>query len=179
VDVLLDALALLRARGEELAADVIGTGPLEPELRSRARALGIENTVRFHGFVPDHRDVERLLADSSVAAAPYRPGEGTFTEYADPGKLKSYVAAGLPIVLTAVPPNAAELAREGGAEIVEYDPAAIADALMRSVASPERWRERRQAALAHARRFDWPRLLGDLLRKLGLEPRAEHGLAAR
>jgi len=170
VDVLLEALALLKARGEELTADVIGSGPLETALRDRARALGLETTVRFHGFVADHRDVERLLAESSVAAAPYRPGAGTFTEYADPGKLKAYLAAGLPIVLTDVPPNASELARAAGAEVVPYDATGIADALSRSVASPERWQERRRAALDHARRFDWPILLGDVLRKLELEP---------
>ena len=170
VDVLLEALAVLKARGEELTADVIGSGPLETALRDRARALGLETTVRFHGFVADHRDVERLLAESSVAVAPYRPGEGTFTEYADPGKLKAYLAAGLPIVLTDVPPNASELARAAGAEVVPYDATGIADALSRSVASPERWQERRRAALDHARRFDWPILLGDVLRKLELEP---------
>jgi len=170
VDVLLEALALLKARDEELTADVIGSGPLEAMLRERARVLGLGTTVRFHGFVADHRDVERLLAESSVAAAPYRPGAGTFTEYADPGKLKAYLAAGLPIVLTDVPPNASELARAGGAEVVPYDAARIADALSRTVAFPERWRERRQAALDHARRFDWPVLLEDVLRKLALEP---------
>jgi len=82
-------------------------------------------------------------------------------------------------VLTDVPPNASELARAGGAEVVPYDAAGIADAISRSVASPERWRERRQAALDHARRFDWPVLLGDVLRKLELEPRDGASSAAR
>jgi glycosyltransferase involved in cell wall biosynthesis len=170
VELLLDALALLKDRGEGFSAEVIGGGPLEATLRERAGTLGLGDVVRFHGFVPDHRDVERLLAESSVATAPYRPGEGTFTEYADPGKLKAYLAAGLPIVLTDVPPNASELARTGGAEIVAYDAAAIADALSRSLSSAARWQERRQAALDQARRFDWPVLLADLLRKLELEP---------
>jgi glycosyltransferase involved in cell wall biosynthesis len=170
VELLLEALALLKGRGEEFSVVVIGGGPLEATLRERASALGLDSVLRFHGFVPDHREVERLLAESSVAAAPYRPGEGTFTEYADPGKLKAYLAAGLPIVLTDVPPNASELARAGGAEIVAYDAAAIADALSRSLSSAARWQERRRAALDQARRFDWPVLLADLLRKLGLEP---------
>jgi glycosyltransferase involved in cell wall biosynthesis len=124
--------------------------------------------VRFHGFVPDHRHVERLLAEASIAAAPYRPDE-TFTQFADPGKLKAYLAAGLPIVLTDVPPNARELAAEGGAEIVPYDAAALADALAGGLESEERWHDRRAAALAYARGFDWPVLLSELVRKLGLE----------
>jgi glycosyltransferase involved in cell wall biosynthesis len=169
VEVLLDALALLRARGDEVEADVIGTGPLEASLRQRASGLGTR--VHFHGFVADHREIERLLAQASIAVAPYRPVE-TFTQYADPGKLKAYLAAGLPIVLTDVPPNAQELARHGGAEIVAYDATAIAEGISRALASPDGWQKRRAAALGHARRFDWPVLLSDLLRKLGLEPPA-------
>jgi glycosyltransferase involved in cell wall biosynthesis len=174
VEVLLDAVGLLEARGERVEAHVIGTGPLEGELRDRGRDV----PVRFHGFVPDHRDVERLLADASLGIAPYRPDE-TFTQYADPGKLKAYLAAGLPIVMTDVPPNARELADQAGAELVPHDATAIADAVARGLGSPERWQERRAAALDHARRFDWPVLLADLLTKLGLEPRGAPGSAAR
>ena len=172
VGAFLDAVALLRNRDEPLSAAVIGGGPLEHELRERARTLGLDNVVHFHGFVPDHRVVEQLLADSSVAVAPYRPADTSFTRYADPGKLKAYAAAGLPMILTDVPPNARELERDAGAEVVPYDAAAIADAISRAFASPERWRERRASALTYARRFDWDALLGGLLRKLALEPRA-------
>jgi glycosyltransferase involved in cell wall biosynthesis len=169
VDVLLEALRLV----DDVTADVIGGGPLEAALRERA-----PRRVRFHGFVPDHQEVERLLAEASVAVAPYRPGE-TFTAYADPGKLKAYLAAGLPIVLTDVPPNAAELAREAGAEVVPFEAAALADGIARSLADPERWRQRRAAALEYVRRFDWPVLLEELLRKLEVEPAGHAPSAAR
>ncbi len=60
----------------------------------------------------------RLLADASVAVAPYRPPTTRSRAYADPGKLKAYLASG-----SADRPHrrAAERARarrEGGAEIV-------------------------------------------------------------
>ena len=164
VATLLDALATLG----DVTADVIGSGPLEAELREHASRAGVD--VTFHGYVADHRDVEHLLSRCSVAVAPYRRSGETFTRYADPGKLKSYVAAGLPIVLTDVPPNAGELARDGGAEVVDDTPDALADAISRALASPEEWAARRAAALAYARRFDWNELLGDLFEKLGLTP---------
>jgi glycosyltransferase involved in cell wall biosynthesis len=167
VDLLLEALALLASRDEQIAADIVGSGSEEEALRARARELGLGESVSFHGFVPDHRDVERLLAGSSLAVAPYRPSVTTFTQHADPGKLKAYVAAGLPIVLTDVPPNAGELVREAGAELVSYEASALADAIASGLGTPERWQERRAAALAYARRFDWPELLGDVLERLG------------
>jgi glycosyltransferase involved in cell wall biosynthesis len=167
VEPLLEALALLRGRGVEVSADVVGGGPLEAELRARAAALGLGDTVRFHGFVREHRDVERILAGAALGVAPYRPG--SFTRYADPGKLKAYLAAGLPIVLTDVPPNAAELEREAGAEVAPFDAAGLAETVERGLASPDEWRRRRRLALEYRRRFDWALLLPDLLESLDLE----------
>jgi glycosyltransferase involved in cell wall biosynthesis len=166
VDTLLDALA----RMDDVAADVIGTGPLESELRRHARDTGLD--VTFHGYIEDHREVERLLSEAAVAVAPYRRSDDTFTRFADPGKLKAYLAAGLPVVLTEVPPNAQELAAEAGAEVVADDAAALADGISRTLASGDRWRARREAALAYARRFDWNELLAGLLAKLELSPSA-------
>jgi glycosyltransferase involved in cell wall biosynthesis len=170
VDVLLEALALLAARNEQVSAEIIGTGPLETELRTQARRLGLADSVDFRGYVEDHREIEGLLARSSVAVAPYATRAATFTRYADPGKLKAYLAAGLPIVLTDVPPNAKELARHGGAEIVADDAAELAEALSRVLASPEEWRARREAALEYATKYDWNTLLPDALTKLGVSP---------
>jgi glycosyltransferase involved in cell wall biosynthesis len=163
VATLVEAIALLT----DVTLDVIGTGPEETRLRERARALGLGDRVRFHGFVESGAEVERLLAQASIAAAPYEPTETTFTRYADPGKLKAYVAAGLPVVLTDVPPNARELAREAGATIVAYDPEAIAAAIEHGLEAEDVWRARRSAALRYARRFDWQALLDDLFAKLG------------
>jgi glycosyltransferase involved in cell wall biosynthesis len=167
-DVLIEAMSLLRARGVDVTADIVGTGPMEAGLRQQAADRNVGEFVRFHGFVADHREVERILASASIAVAPYRPGEGTFTPYADPGKLKAYLAAGLPILLTDVPPNASELARDGGAEIVPFAAAAIADAIARLLDSPETWKAQRAAALAYARRFDWHVLFDDVFGRLGL-----------
>ena len=83
VDLLLEAIARLVSRDGRITAHIIGTGPLEADVRERAQALGIQRNVRFHGFVEDHREIERILASGSIAVAPYRLG-ATFTRYADP-----------------------------------------------------------------------------------------------
>jgi glycosyltransferase involved in cell wall biosynthesis len=146
-------------------ADVIGTGPLEAELRAAAGP-----NVTFHGYVEDHREVEQILSRAAVAVAPYAQTGETFTRYADPGKLKAYLAAGLPVVLTNVPPNARELAAEAGADVVADDADALGAAIARALSSREEWQSRRDAALAYARRFDWNVVLGDALAKLDVMP---------
>jgi glycosyltransferase involved in cell wall biosynthesis len=170
VELFVDALAVLVERSEPMTADIIGTGPLEDSLRQQVAERGLERHVNVHGFVADHGDVERMLSSASVAVAPYAPTSDTFTRYADPGKLKAYLAAGLPILLTNVPPNARELERDAGAAIVEHDSIALADALLAVLTSEQEWNSRRDAALAYARRFDWAKLLPKLLGELGLRP---------
>jgi glycosyltransferase involved in cell wall biosynthesis len=158
-----EALGLLTKRGVEFTADIAGSGPLEQELRATAAQSGLDGNVRFHGFVQDQRDVEKLMADASVALAPYNPEDNLVSPHADPSKLKAYIAAGLPIVMTDTTHNSKDLAREGGAELIPYDAAALADGIERALASPEEWSRRRAAALEYARRYDWASILRDPL----------------
>jgi glycosyltransferase involved in cell wall biosynthesis len=167
VDLLLEAASLVRGTRPDIRFEVIGGGPEEANLRSLATSLGLTDTVRFVGFLVDHRDVERHLAGASIAVAPYLPTENSFTRYADPGKLKAYLAAGLPTVLTDVPPNAREIAEEGGGEVVAANPAALADAIVRGLSDNAQWSIRRARALELASRYDWRTILGDALSSFG------------
>jgi glycosyltransferase involved in cell wall biosynthesis len=169
-DTVIEAAAVLGERGVHFGVDIAGRGPLEEALRADVARRGLDDRVRFHGFIADHRQLEALLAQASIALAPYNTRVESFTRFADPSKLKSYVAAGLPILVTDVPPNAAELAAEGGAEVVADEPSAFADAIERLFAEPSEWRTRRAAALKYARRFDWNNIVRAALTAAGFEP---------
>jgi glycosyltransferase involved in cell wall biosynthesis len=163
----IDAMGELARRGAEIRCDIAGRGPEEPAMRARAAQLGLDELVTFHGFISDQDRLARLLADSSIALAPYRSTEDNFTRFADPSKVKGYLVAGLPTVITDVPPNARELERDGGATVVADDPVALADAVQRLLDDPAQWRRRRELALSHARDFDWQVLLSRALEPLG------------
>ena len=70
--VLLRALALARTRVPEISLDVAGRGPLGPALQAYARELGVEDAVRFLGFVSP---VAGAFEDAAVAVVPSL-GEG-------------------------------------------------------------------------------------------------------
>jgi glycosyltransferase involved in cell wall biosynthesis len=165
----IDSVSNLLQRGFEVFLDIAGRGPLEEQLRADVAARGLNDQIRFHGFISDHRELERLLAGAAVALAPYNSRMESFTRFADPSKLKSYLAAGLPILMTDVPPNTAELVSQGGAEAVADDPASFADAIERLLIAPAEWARRRSAALAYARRFDWNALIPSALLAAGFE----------
>jgi glycosyltransferase involved in cell wall biosynthesis len=70
--VLLRALAQARARVRGVSLDLAGGGPLEPALKSYVRELGIEDAVRFLGFVSP---VQAAIEDAAIVVVPSL-GEG-------------------------------------------------------------------------------------------------------
>jgi glycosyltransferase involved in cell wall biosynthesis len=70
--VLLRAFAQARLRVPSLRLDIAGRGPLEPALRALAKELGIEEAVRFRGYVSP---VQRAIEESAVVVVPSM-GEG-------------------------------------------------------------------------------------------------------
>ena len=87
--------------------------------------------------------------------ATYDADPGSFTRFADPGKLKNYLAAGLPIVLTDVPPNAMELTEANCAALVRPDPASVASGCLSLLLDEDLYLRRSAAALSYARQFLW------------------------
>ena len=167
VGLLVEALDLLARRGVDFVAEIAGSGPLEQELREHAARAGLDGRLSFAGFIDDQRGVESFLAGGSVAVAAYDPTDNVLTQHADPSKLKAYLAAGLPIVMTDLPHNAQELEQQAGAELIPFEAGALADAIERALSDGERWQQRRRAALDYARGFDWGALLEQPLSELG------------
>ena len=69
---LLRALAQARSRVPGLTLDVAGRGPLEPALKEFARELGLDDAVRFLGFVSP---VQAAVEQSAIVVVPSL-GEG-------------------------------------------------------------------------------------------------------
>lgn len=170
VETFIRSLAVLRDRGDDVVGDIAGDGPLLADLQELVEHLDLADRVTFHGYISDHQRLEGLLAEAAVGIAPYDTHGESFTRFADPSKLKSYLAAGLPIILTDVPPNARELARQAGAAVVADDPQAVAAGIAEALASPAAWARRSGLARAYAERFDWRRIVPEALGLAGFAP---------
>ncbi|MBK8004058.1 MAG: glycosyltransferase family 4 protein [Gemmatimonadetes bacterium] len=90
IDLVLDAVALLRQEGHRTPLTLVGDGPERAALESRVRALGLEASVRFDGAQPPAVVAERLQeADLAIFAAE-REGYGLAAAEA--------LMAGVPVV---------------------------------------------------------------------------------
>jgi glycosyltransferase involved in cell wall biosynthesis len=161
-DLLLRALARTR---EEMRLDVIGTGPEHDRLAQLAAELGIADRVRLRGAVAPE-EVPAVLHGLDIAVAPYPAGD----HYFSPLKVYEYLAAGLPVIASAIG-TLPEMLREGelGVLVAPGDVDALAAALDALAADRGR-RERlgraaREAAVAE---HDWRRRCRDLLDRAGV-----------
>ena len=93
-DLLLRALA--RTRGP-LRLDICGTGPQQAELQQLAAELGMHERVTFRGAVAPEL-VPEVLRGFDIATAPYPAGE----HYFSPLKVYEYLAAGVPVIASAI-----------------------------------------------------------------------------
>lgn len=74
IDLLLEAVAALRPKWNDLAVHICGTGSVRSDLEERASNLGLRDLVTFHGYVSDERRNE-LVASSWLSVNP-SVGEG-------------------------------------------------------------------------------------------------------
>lgn len=165
VALVVEALALARRTVPELELLVIGDGSSRSDLEEMATELEIENSVTFAGRVEPHRKAERMLMTCSLAVAMFVPEPGTFAYYTEPGKLKQYCAAGLPILMTNVPRVAAVIAERGAGVLLEFEVGALSDAMINMVSCPDRLRSAQEAAVEFAREYDWLRVYGGAIRQ--------------
>jgi len=137
---------------------IIGDGDYLYTLKKQTEKLRVTKYVLFLGYIKDNTEVENLLAKCVLAVAPYeREIEGliSYTYFADPGKIKLYLAAGLPVIMTDVPYNAKDLVKNQCAKIVELNNKDITKVILDLMTNDKRLNEYRINAVKYASKFDW------------------------
>ncbi len=127
---LITACDRLRAHGHTFRCRIIGTGELEPQLRSQVAELGLGGTVELVGPRPQ-RELTALVQGAAAFAAPCVVGEDGNRDGL-PTVLLEAMALGTPCVSTNVT-GIPELLEHGvtGLMVPQHDPDALADALGR------------------------------------------------
>lgn len=159
---LVGALRLLRERGVPFRCLIVGSGPLEDELRADVRAGGLDDALVIEPYRP-HEEIKRLYREYDVFALPC-----VVTDEGDrdgiPNVLIEAGAAGCALVSTPVS-GISELIEDGvsGLLVPERDARALADALARLAAEPALSERLGLGARDTVRgRFDLRRNVGEL-----------------
>jgi len=148
---------------------VIGGGNYLDKLKDQAEKLGIQDHVTFTGYVKEHTDIERMLSRCSVAIALYdkydENGNISFTYFSDPAKLKTYLACGLPVLLTDIPYNAKEIQKNGCGKIITTDAESVAVSVVEVMENETKLKEYRDNGLGYSRKYNWNDIFGKVLKQ--------------
>jgi phosphatidyl-myo-inositol dimannoside synthase len=155
-DVLIRALALVRAKVPDVELVAIGDGPLRSELERLADTVGVAASVRFIGAVSD-QERDGWLRRANVFAMPSRlpadglAGEGFGIVYLEAAAYgKPVVAGNVAGALDAVADG------ESGLLVDPTDPRAVADALTTLLLDRELAARLGSAGAERAKSFAWP-----------------------
>lgn len=148
VDLVLHAVARLREEGVDVSLVVGGAGDQDEVLRALSAELGIDDRVRFAGFVSDDEKLELLR--SSWLHVLTSPKEGWGISNLEAG------ACGTPTVASDAPGLRESVVHgKTGLLVPHGDVDAIADAIASLIQDPVRLRRMGEEARAFAEGFSW------------------------
>jgi glycosyltransferase involved in cell wall biosynthesis len=147
-----DHACLLKAiAGLDVELTIIGNGPLGPSLKALAVQLGIAERVRFIPAVP-HTEIQRRYAEADLFAIATR-----YEGFCIP--VLEAMAAGLPVVASAVPPIQEVL--NGAGYAVEHTPERFREAIGILLKDPSEYMRCRQEGLRRASELDGAKMEQD------------------
>ena len=177
LDMLLEALAIVRRRHPEATLLFVGDGD-SPEDRSflerRTDELGMRSAVHFSGMLPMH-EAHALVARAAVCVSPFYPIPILLST--SPTKISEYMALGRPVVANAHPEQSRIIAESGAGYCVEWSAEAFAGAIVRLLDDPaaaERLGERGRDFVRRHRIYPVvaPLVLAEYRRLLDMAPAA-------
>jgi glycosyltransferase involved in cell wall biosynthesis len=140
IDVLIEALVILRQSGRRVTATIAGEGSDAEKLQAQAHRLGVADQIHFIGHCP----ARKAFAMGRIFVMPSRAESLPYV-------VLEAAAAGLPIVATDVGGNPEIFGPQAALLIPPDDIAALAGAIAAALDDPEQMQRRAQALKARVR----------------------------
>lgn len=150
VDVLIEAVELVKKEILDVKCMVIGDGPEKSELEKLATDLEMDNNIKFTGFLEDYKDVISYMKSSKVFVLPStREGFGIVALEAN--------ACGLPVVTVNHARNAAcDFINTENGFICELSEGEIAKKILVAIDKKE---DMGRKCIEISRKYDWDRIV--------------------
>lgn len=156
VDLGIKAIPLIKRKISNIQLHIYGgDGPDEKKLKKLVEKLNLQKSVLFHGLILDLVKLSKLIQKFQIGIAPYLAIPGSHRWYADATKLRLYLATGLPVVTTPVPPLGKEIAQAGAAVVTKDNPQDFAKAVIKLLKDKNLYRKMRRAAKKYIKNNTW------------------------
>jgi len=171
VQLAVEAMPLIMKAVGDVRLKIVGTGPMKHEIEKQITRNRLERWVELVGYMPNYEDVLSIMASSTVGLAPYVPDPTNISIFADPAKPKEYLASGVPVIITAVPEIAHEIARSKAGVIIGYDKQELAEAAINLLTNPKLYDNCVANAIKLAKEYEWDNIFQKATKEIIHAPR--------
>ena len=99
VGILPDIITEVRKKVPDVRLDVMGEGDMKPEIESRIKSLGLGKHIRMLGNL-EFGEFKDTMTNYRLGLVTYKYSEVNLIPTSDSMKMRVYLAAGLPVVIT-------------------------------------------------------------------------------
>lgn len=148
VDILIESVHNIKKYLPDIQCHIIGGGPEEKKLKNLICDLGLQDNIKFFGFL-DYIDVIAMLKSSKVLVLPStREGFGIVIIEA--------FACGVPVITVRSPRNAAnELVNKDAGFVVDLNAREIGDSIYKVITDGRLHKKMSFSAISLTQEYDW------------------------
>jgi glycosyltransferase involved in cell wall biosynthesis len=162
LQLLVEAMPEILAHSSKIHVKIIGDGPYAHELKNLVKETNLDDHFTFYGFVTRNSEVIETISNCAIGVAPFIPVPENNAITADPGKIKFYASLGLPVIVTKIP-SGLLIEKEGAGIAVDYEPNALANAVIKLLQDDQTLEKYRKNANLFAQSYTSERVFGRAL----------------
>lgn len=159
INILFDALPQLLKEYPTLKVEIIGSGPEEKMLKTKAKQFG--HRIKFYGYLESLTEIQEIMARWSIGIATYIPISDNPAYFTDPSKIKTYLSVAVPVISTDVTPFYKEINKSKAGIVIHYSQDAFVKAVKTILGSQVRFSKN---ALELARQYDYKKIYRNFFR---------------
>lgn len=164
-------LPLIKERIPKVKLLVIGTGSYYDDLKKLANELEVQDTIEFVGHLLNHEKAMLMLTQCDIGLAPYVPEVTNISAYGAPFKIREYLMAGLPVIVTNVPETVREVSDMHAGIVIDYKVENLANAIVHLLSDQALLRTYKENAIRLGQEFLWDKIfdhtMAETIRILG------------
>lgn len=170
VDLIIEAFPAIKDKCPDIELYVIGKTPQDPVENGIAyepyeeRLMKMGNSVKLLGPI-SHDKVLEILPDFDIGLAPYKPDTNNLSQWADPSRVKDYLACGLPVIITDVPEIAKDVQEFKAGILIKYNIQELVNSVYLLYSNSEMFKNMRMNALRYMENYTWDRIFTDAFNK--------------
>ena len=146
VEDLIRAVSIVKESIADIQCKIIGTGPLEGDLKALVHELNLEDNIEFLGFVQKHEDVMKVVNSSQIFCLPSIV-EGFGIVVIEALSLKT------PFVAAEIPPVVEASGRKGGLFFKPKDYVGLSECILKLLGDKELYENLQEEGYAQSKNY--------------------------